>query len=250
MVYKVELEVFEGPFDLLLELILKQEVDIYEVPIAAITNNYLKHLTKMEDLNLEITSEFLVIAATLIELKSLALLPSEETGEVEEEIFDTREQLITHLIEYKTMQNVSEILHNRGFEQSKMYHREAQLDKEFSDLTSEVLEGVRLSDLALFALEILEEKPSFDIDTSHIYAFRVSLAEKTDELLNIMKSKKTQMFKELCQDAKTKIDKIIIFLALLELMKRGDIIAVQAGTFGGIKVKLTSDSKQTATNHR
>lgn len=239
MSYQIALEVFEGPFDLLLDLILKQKVDIYEIPIARITDDYLKYLTKMEELNLEVTSEFLVIAATLIELKSIALLPvDEEERGLEEAAEETRDSLIEHLIDYKTFQTVAQELYRRGEMQSHMFPREVPLDPDFADIAPDFLEGIRLSDLAALAQELLEVKPGFQVDTSHIYAFHVSLAEKTDEIMKAISNKKSATFRELCEGMSTKVEKIIVFLALLELFKRGEIVVTQARMFGDIRVKL------------
>lgn len=241
MVYQIELEVFKGPFDLLLELILKQQVDIYEVPIARITDDYLKHLSKLEEFNLELTSEFLVIAATLIELKSLALLPADETEEpLEGGAEETRQRLIGHLIDYKLFQNAATEFHRRGELKSRTYAREAQLEEAFRDIAPDVLEGVRLADLASLAQELLEIKPGFEVDTSHIYAFKVSLEQTADEVVKSLKTRPVQSFKELCAEADSKIEKIVIFLAILELFKRGEVALAQARTFGEIKVKMVS----------
>lgn len=240
--YRVELEVFEGPFDLLLDLILRQEVDIYDVPIAKITEGYLKYLAKMEDLNLEITSEFLVMAATLIELKSAALLPVEEeefveaTGIISEE--QTRQSLIDHLIEYKLFKNVSSSLAARLEDELKLYPREAELEGHFAELKPDFLDGIRLDDLLILAQDLLAAKPSFKVDINHIAALKMSVAEEVEEMLASLGKKKKQSFKELCQRAKNKFEIIVTFLALLELYKQGRVAVSQAATFGQINVKL------------
>lgn len=245
-VYQVELEVFEGPFDLLLDLILKQEVDIYDVPIAKITEDYLKYLTKMEEFNLEIASEFLVMAATLIELKSAALLPVEEeefveaTGIIPEE--QTRQSLIDHLIEYKLFKNVSSSLATRLEKEIKFYPREAELEEQFAELKPDFLNGVRLDDLLVLAQDLLAFTPSFKVDTNHIAALKMSVAEKIEEMLVVLNKKKRQSFKVLCEGAKNKFEIIVTFLALLELYKQGRVAVSQAVTFGQINVKLLEGS--------
>ena len=242
--YNIELEVFQGPFDLLLELILRQEVDLFDVPIAAITDNYLKYLQCMKELNLEVTSEFLVLAATLIELKSIALLPVEDEekaeGSYEEE---TRESLIGHLIDYKTFQNAADDLHVRGEMQSKMYPRDVQLPEELSVSAPDVLEGVRLIDLISLAHELMQPKPSFKIDTTHIYEYKVSIEEKIAEVKDRLKDRSRRTFRDLCGSAGSKIEKILIFLAILELFKRGEIAVSQARTFGEINIKLVNSER-------
>lgn len=239
-IYTIDLDVFAGPFDLLLDLILKQEVDIYEVPIAKITDDYLKRITKMKELDLDLTSEFLVIAATLLELKSFALLPVDEAEQIAQirGEMETRETLIDHLIEYMTFQAVATELTGRAEEQSYHFPRVAALEEEFAELAPEFLQGVRLTDLSSLAQELLQIKPKFEVDTSHIDVYHLSVGEKAVDLVKALKRKETRSFRELCQKAETRIEKIVIFLAILELFKRGVIGVSQSKTFGDIKVKL------------
>lgn len=246
--YKVEIEVFEGPFDLLLDLILKQEVDIYEVPLARITEDYLRYLARMEDLNLEVTSEFLVIAATLLELKSIALIPTDEEGYLEEEkeTVDTAEFLADHLIEYKTFKNVSWELTKRAETASLLFSREVALEEPFSDLQPDFLDGIRLTDLTLLAKDLLQPRHTYKVDTSHIIALKISLAEKTEHVLASLKQKGEQSFRELCQAATTRMEIIVTFLVLLELFKKGMIAVSQTKTFGDIKVTLKEEGSKDA----
>lgn len=245
-VYQVELEVFEGPFDLLLDLILKQEVDIYEVPIAQITDGYLKYLAKMEDLNLELTSEFVVMAATLIELKSAALLPSDEEEFIETGVSieeETRESLIEHLIEYKQIKNVSSYLGERLEAEADHYARDGELEEEFADLKPDFLNGVRLDDLAFLAGALLGEKHGFKIDTRHIAALKMSVAERAARILEQLKTKKRLTFKELSAGAVGRFDVIVVFLALLELYKAGCVAVSQTQTFGSINVRFVREKE-------
>lgn len=248
--FQIDLDVFAGPFDLLLELILKQEVDIYEVPIAAITDGYLKYVRKLKELNLELTSEFLVIAATLLELKSYALLPVEEeealaviAGEME-----TREDLIEHLIDYMTFQGVTLELLHLAEEQSYLFPRVAQPEGDLAELAPDFLAGVRLDDLTSLAQEMLCVKPMFRIDTSHMPLYQISVAEKARDIVETLKQKTTRSFRSLCEGATTRIEMIVVFLALLELFKRGAVGLSQARVFGDIRVKLMDESKATGND--
>jgi segregation and condensation protein A len=249
LAYEIHLDVFAGPFDLLLDLILKQEVDIYEVPIAKITDDYLKYVTKMKEMNLDLTSEFLVIAATLLELKSYALLPVDE----EEKIavirgeMETRESLVDHLIEYMTFQSVGAELTGWAEEQSYHFPRIAAPEEEFADLAPDFLEGVRLTDLSSLAQELLQVKPTFEVDTSHIALYNISVGEKATDLVKVLKRKEKRTFRELCKNCETRIEKIVVFLAILELFKRGVIGVTQAKTFGDIAIKLV-DAEAINTN--
>jgi len=240
LAYQIDLDVFAGPFDLLLDLILKQEVDIYEVPIAKITDGYLKYVSKLKELNLDVTSEFLVIAATLLELKSYALLPVDEaeTISVIRGEMETRDSLIDHLIEYMTFQGVSTGLAGRAEEQSYHFPRVAAPEDDFADLAPDFLQGVRLTDLTSLAQELLQLKPSFKVDTSYIALYNISVGEKAVDLVKALKRKDTRTFRELCRKAETRIEKIVVFLAILELFKRGVIGVNQAKTFGDIQIKL------------
>jgi segregation and condensation protein A len=241
--YQIELEVFEGPFDLLLELILKQEVDIYEVSIARITDGYLKYLTKMKELNLDLTSEFLVIAATLLELKSYALLPVDEEEEIAiiRSEMETRESLIEHLIDYMTFQGISADMASKAEDQSYLYPRIAQPEEEFAALAPDFLAGIRLTDLSSLAQELLGVKPTLVVDTSHMALYNVSISEKAHEVVDMLRQKPAGSFKQMCEAAETKIEKIVVFLALLELFKRGVIGVSQARVFGDIRVKLVDE---------
>lgn len=243
LAYNIDIEVFEGPFDLLLELILKQEVDIYEVPIAKITDDYLRYVTKFKEMNLDVTSEFLVIAATLLELKSYALLPVDEEEHIEaiKSEMETRESLIEHLIDYMTFQGVTKSMLSMAEEQSYLFPRVAQPEEGLTDLAPDFLEGIRLTDLSSLAQELLQVKPSFTVDTTHMAIYNVSISEKAHEVVGMLKSLKTGSFRELCAGADTKIEKIVIFLAILELFKRGVIGINQARVFGDISVKLVDE---------
>ncbi len=242
--YEIKLDVFAGPFDLLLDLILKQEVDIYEVPIAKITDDYLKYITKMKELNLDLTSEFLVIAATLLELKSFALLPVDEIARIEHirGEMETRESLIDHLIEYMTFQAMSTELSGRAEEQSYHFMRIAAPEEEFAGLAPDFLQGIRLTDLSVIAQELLEIKPKFQVDTSHIAIYNMSVGEKALDLVKDLKKKEMCSFKHLCRKAESRIEKIVVFLAILELFKRGVIGVSQAKTFGDIEIKLVDEA--------
>ncbi len=244
LAYEIKLDVFAGPFDLLLDLILRQEVDIYEVPIAKITDDYLKYVTKMKELNLDVTSEFLVIAATLLELKSFALLPVDEAAQIEQirGEMETRESLIDHLIEYMTFQAMSAELSSRAEEQSYHFMRVAAPEEDFADLAPDFLQGIRLTDLSIMAQELLQIKPKFEVDTSHIAFYNMSVGEKAADLVQMLKKKKTRSFRDLCRKAESRIEKIVVFLAILELFKRGVIGVSQAKTFGDIQVKLVDEA--------
>jgi len=236
--YQVKLRVFEGPFDLLLHLIGRQELDIYDIPLARITEEYLNYLRQMDDLNLERASEFLLIAAALIEIKAEALLPQEK--EPEEEAISpaqARELLIARLIEYKKFKNAALALAGRAESQGRTYPREASLEEKFARLQPDFLQETTLEDLARIYLE-LEARKSPVISSSHITPIEVSVAEKIEEVLGMLKSRPQTTFRDLTRHCSSKIEVIVTFLVLLELYKTGLVAFNQAETFGEIEVSF------------
>jgi segregation and condensation protein A len=245
---KVKFKIFEGPFDLLLNLINQQKLDIYDVPIAKIVEEYLVYLKNMEDLNLEIASDFLLIATTLIEIKCGALLPSdkiltetEEEGELSPE--EAREMLVARLIDYKKFKNVSLELTLRAENESRAYPREAEPEEQFLNITPDFLKNVTLKDLAKAMLKF-KEKNNFieEIKTPLRFNFRERMTYVTEELK--ISGRKT--FKNLTAGCLNKLEKIVTFLVILELYKQGHIILNQASIFGEIEVDLKNRNQMIA----
>lgn len=240
MGYQVKLDTFEGPFDLLLSLISQQKLDIYEVPIAKIAEEYLAYLDKMREIDLDMSSEFVVIAATLLEIKSASLLSSEEELEEEEELtsYEAREILVAQLLQYKKFKNVALELAARQIAEGKFYLREAELEERFAKLLPDFLEEVSLEELAMVLNRVLVREPISIIDAEHITPAPVSLEGPIQVVLKKLESKSKLSFKKLTQNCRTRIEMILLFLALLELYKRGDISLGQPETFGEIEVSL------------
>lgn len=236
--YQVKLEIFEGPFDLLLSLISQHKLDVYKISIAQITDEYLGYLQKMQELDLEVASEFLLVAATLLEMKSAGLLPqpdkivSKEEFSVEEE----RELLINRLLEYKKFKNASRVLCGRMEAQAKFFPRVASLEEPFQNLLPDFLEGITLQDLSRLFENLRNRERICLIDSSHIATIKFSVEEKMAELLEQLKALRRQSFRALTAKAVTREEIIASFLALLELYKRGQVAIFQAVTFGEIEV--------------
>lgn len=232
--YKVQLEVFEGPLDLLLYLIKKDELDIYDIPIERITKQYMQYLDLMRMLDLNIAGEFIVMAATLMMIKSRMLLPPEERAELEEEEEeDPRWDLIRQLVEYKKFKDAA--IHLQGLEE-----RQQDVFVRGSDAAKLGPEGeVSLRDVSIFDLitafgEVLKKVKKEEL--REIFAERVTVAEKIDLLVSLMKQKDRVPFTELFGDAVTRHEIVCTFLAILELMRLRQIVARQESSFGQIMI--------------
>ena len=239
MSYKVKLDVFEGPLDLLLYLIQKEEVDIYDIPIAKITDQYLEYLELMKLMDLSIAGEFLVMAATLMHIKSKMLLPPEpaEGGQAPEE--DPRAELVKRLLEYKKFKEAATEL--------------SQMESHHKHFFARVGPGVDIEELpqeetffeaSLFDLITAFTKVLKDIPKDIFYKVvkdEFTVSEKIHDVLHMVVEKKTILFTELFKAAKTKFEIITIFLALLELIKMREIIVIQTAPFGEIEIMKNAE---------
>lgn len=230
--YKVRVEVFEGPLDLLLYLIKKNEVDIYDIPIVEITNQYFEYLNLMQLLDLDIAGEFLVMAATLMMIKSRMLLPPEERP-VEEEEEDPRWELVQQLIEYKRFKDAAGKLQELEKYQEGIFSRLPEVD-------SAVEESVRLSDVSIFdLLSALQKILKYAKDEDNLIlvnAPQFTVEDKMEEILSTVQTKKKVEFTELFTQQSTRYEIITIFLALLELIRLAQVIVFQEFPFGKIVI--------------
>ncbi len=232
--YSVKLDVFEGPLDLLLHLIKKHQLNIYDIPIALITRQYLEYLELMKTLNLNIAGDFLVIAATLIHIKSKMLLPPDENPNPEEDEGDPREELVTRLLEYKKFKEASAQLEERESFWVEVFRRGAP---EESDPINEefVFADLNLFDLvdALQKVIIrLPEKSILDITQDNL-----SVADRINSLLEFLENKESASFFELFEGDQTKGMVVVTFLALLELCRLRLVQVQQVEELGAIRVR-------------
>ncbi|GAB5045844.1 segregation and condensation protein A [Thermodesulfovibrio sp. TK110] len=223
MMIQVNLPIFEGPLDLLLHLIKQNKIDIYDIPIALITKQYLKYLELMKELDLEIASEFLVMAATLIYIKSKMLLPEQEP---EEE--DPRKELVEQLVEYQNFKEASKILKERYEVWSLAFSRNTSNQEEF------FLEELSVFDL-LQALRKIIDKPQPRI---YVPKETIKVEEKIEQILNLLKLKKSIAFYEIFENNTSRLEIIVSFLALLELIRLRIARAYQEKPFGEILINL------------
>jgi len=235
MAYKVKLDIFEGPLDLLLYLIKKNEVDIYDIPISIITEQYLEYLDLMKVLNLDIAGEFLVMASTLTKIKSRMLLPPSEEAEGEEEGEDPRAELIEHLLEYQKYKEAAHQLRSRELLEKDIFtrtQREEQLTE--MDADSMVIE-VDLFDLVDALRKIMERKHLSD-SFMEVTVEKISIKDKMVEILQKLKETQQIIFQSLFDELSTKHEIIVTFLAILELMRLRAVKVFQVHPCGEIRV--------------
>lgn len=249
MAIPVKLEVFEGPLDLLLHLIEKNKIDIYDIPIALITEQYMDYLKQMEKQDLDNMSEFLVMAATLLKIKSRMLLPQEESEEEEPE--DPRQELVERLLEYKMYKYMSLELKDRQLDADKMLFKKSTLPPEVADFKEEInleelLGGLTLTKLNdIFRSVMKKQVDKIDPVRSRfgkIEKEEVNLSEKMRYVQEYGLKHKKFSFRGLLEEQHDKMDIIVTFLCILELMKMGRIHIVQEEIFDDILIEyLASD---------
>ena len=232
--YKVKLEAFEGPLDLLLFLIKKDQIDIYNIPIAKITEEYLKYLELMELLDLDIAGEFLVMAATLMYIKSKMLLPPDETKIDAEEEADPRAELVQRLLEYKAFKEVTEKMRDMEARQLDLFYPTPDRDGFDSEFKGERFFEASLFDLMSAFSAVLQKVPKESF--LEVIKEQVTVERKIHDMLHLLVKREFLPLRQLFEEAKSKIEMIVIFLAVLELIKMRSVIAVQKELFGEIEI--------------
>ncbi len=246
--YKVELEVFEGPLDLLLYLIKKDEVDIYDIPIEKITNQYMEYLDLMRMLDLNIAGEFIVMAATLMLIKSRMLLPVEERTDVEEEEEeDPRWELVRQLVEYKKFKDAASRLQENEMLQENIFGIGGQVLSITPEESSVTLQDVSIFDLIAAFDEVIKNSVTNDIAV--IVGEQVTVADKIDYILTMVKDNDTVTFSSLFKNEETRNGIICTFLALLELTKLRQLDLKQDSTFGEILISAAVDIDDIDSNN-
>lgn len=233
MDYQVKIEVFEGPFDLLFHLIEKEEVDIYDIPIAKITDQYVEYLDTLQSLDLEVASEFLVMAATLVQIKSRMLLPkppkAEETQEPE---LDPRDELVARLLEYKQFKAVAGMLKEREQVQGLSFTRPVNVEELIEAFAEKnPLKGLTFSDL-LGALQDILQRVDAETKVTMIPREEITIRDRMKEITRrLVLSRSGLTFSELFRGSCTRFAVVITFMALLELIRLGRIVVRQTGNF-------------------
>ncbi len=233
MSYKVQLEIFEGPLDLLLYLIKREELDIQHIPIARIARQYLEYINLMRMLNLDVAGEFLVMAATLMHIKSRMLLPPEELGEEEEDDDDPQAELIKQLMEYQKFKEMAEKLEERQIKQEEIFSRGRDEAMELAREEGFLLEA-NLFDLINAFSRVLTT--AGEEGFAEIVEDEATVNEKIREIIDILRAQASLNFTRLFVGLANKVEMVVTFLALLELIRLKEVKIRQAQRFGEIRV--------------
>jgi segregation and condensation protein A len=225
--YDVSTAVFEGPFDLLLHLILREQVDIHEVSLSTI----------------DIATEFLLIASTLVQLKSRRLLPGKENIVLDEEfaLWEERDLLLARLLECKTFKDVSLVFQQLADLADRAFPRTTGPDERFSELLPDLMEGVTPFKLHKAILKALAPKPEPHIDFFHVAPVRLSVSEAVSELMDSLPDMKAITFRNLTRGHEARLEVVVRFLAILEIYKQGFIELSQEDRFGDIEIRWIGD---------
>ena len=238
MPYEVQTPVFEGPFDLLLHLIMREQVEIWDVSLSRIVDAYVAELERLETLDLDVATEFLLIAATLVELKTRRLLPGPDDVDLDEELalWEERDLLLARLLECKTFKDAAHALSLLALDAARSYPRTTGMEEEFLRLTPDVMEGVTPERVRDAFLDALRPKPAPRIELDHVAPIRISVRDAVDELIDELPRSGSITFRRLTQDLTVRLDVIVRFLAVLELFKQGLIELEQFGSFGELEI--------------
>ena len=238
MTYDVSTPVFEGPFDLLLHLILREQVDIYEVSLSTIVNAYLVEVEKLQAIDLDLATEFLLIASTLVELKARRLLPGRDDIDLDDELalWEERDLLLARLLECKTFKDVASVFSTLAEDADLSFARLVGPDERFMALMPDLLEGVKPRHLHNAYVRAITPKPIPVVDLFHVSAVRASVADAMTELLDELPRVGRISFRRLTDGLVDRLEVIVRFLALLELFKQGLVELDQSELFGDIDI--------------
>ena len=239
--FAVRLDNFEGPFDLLLSLIAKHKLDITEVALSKVTDEFIAHVKAGgPEWDLEQTTSFLLVASTLLDLKAARLLP---TGDVEDEedlaLLEARDLLFARLLQYKAYKQVAGVLAHRLADEGKRHPRAVGLEARFANLLPEVLIGIGLDQFAALAARAMEPKPLPEISLHHIHVTRVSVRDQAHLVVDRLRRHGTMTFRSLCGDSPDVMTTVARFLALLELFREGAVSFDQVIALGELTVRWT-----------
>ena len=245
--FSVHLENFDGPFDLLLQLISRHRMDITDVAIATVTDEFIAYIRELEKTEegwkLDQATEFLVVAATLLDLKAARLLP---TGEIEDEedlaLLEARDLLFARLLQYRAFKEIANILSDRITQQERTFPRSVSLDPTFAALLPEVLIGVTPERFAAIANRVLSPKSAPTLSVEHLHLPLVSVAAEAIHVVEALRRHKTMTFRGLVADASNTLVVVARFLSLLELYKDGSVRFEQVVALGELQITWTGAS--------
>ncbi len=243
--FQVVLDNFEGPFDLLLQLISKHKLDITEVSLSRVTDEFIAHVKAGGPVwDLEQTTSFLLVASTLLDLKAARLLPQ---GDVEDEedlaLLEARDLLFARLLQYRAFKQVAGVLERRLAEETHRHPRAVGLEERFATLLPQVLIGIGLDQFAALAAKAMEPKPVHELSLAHIHAPQVSVREQAAVVVDRLRRSGTMTFRALCGDAPDTLTTVARFLALLELFREGAVGFDQVTPLGELTVRWTGSQE-------
>ena len=241
--FAVRLENFEGPFDLLLSLISKHKLDITEISLSRVTDEFIAHVKAAGPVwDLEQTTSFLLVASTLLDLKAARLLPQ---GDVEDEedlaLLEARDLLFARLLQYKAFKQVAGFLDVRLADEARRHPRAVGLEDRFATLLPEVLIGIGLEEFAALAARALQPRPELEVNLQHIHAPTVSVREQAALVLERVRRAGTTTFRALCGDSPDTLTTVARFLSLLELFREGAVAFEQATALGELSVRWVGE---------
>ncbi|RZV45432.1 MAG: segregation/condensation protein A [Acidimicrobiales bacterium] len=238
MSYTVETEVFQGPFDLLLHLILTEELELYDVSLSSIVDRYLVELDRMQHTDLNVATEFLLIAATLVELKARRLLPDDDAFDLDDELalFEERDLLLARLVECKTFKDAASVLRQHSEVARQTYPRVAGVEEAFMHAAPDMLEGIDTQDLKSAFIRAKTPRPEPVLDLYHLSAVTASVDDAVRELVEELPGAGLVRFRDITASLVDRIEIVVRFLALLELFKQGLVDVTQARAFGDIEL--------------
>lgn len=238
MSFQVQVEAFEGPFDLLLHLILKEDVDLYEIRLSEIVDAYLAELSNRKECDLEVATEFLLIAATLIELKCRRLLPHDDSIDLDEELglWEERDLLLARLLECKTFKDAARVLEAMIETAALSVPRRTGLEDQFLDLSPDPLAGVTGDKLRSAFLRAVTAKPKPELSLAHVTPVKANVSDAIAEFLELLPTAGPRSFRSLTQGLTERVEVVVRFLAVLELFKQGLVELEQVVSFGELTV--------------
>jgi segregation and condensation protein A len=249
MGYVVSTPVFEGPVDLLLHLVSTHEIDVLEVPLAPVVDAFVAELAaRRDDLTMDVLSEFLLVAAILVELKSQRLLPGRDEVDDDEELvgWEERDLLLSRLLECRAYAAAADAFVALSELASRSVPREVGLDAGFTVHAPDLLAGVSTDQLAQAYLRATAERPAPRVDLSHVTVDTVTVSETVADLVRLLPGQGRTSFRRLTGHLTTRMDVIVHFLALLELCKQGKVTLGQGRTFGDLEVAWVGEDRQLA----
>ncbi len=248
MAYDVCTPVYEGPFEMLLHLILQEEVDLWELSLTELVDSFLRELESIGSLDLDVATQFLLVASTLIELKARRLLPGTADAELDEELmrFEERDLLLSRLLACKTFKDVASMIEGRLAAGAKSVARSAGPEEPFRSLAPDPLLSTTLAQFRAAALRAFAPKEEIEqvVDLLHVQPLRTSVREAIDAVLIVLPQSGAISFRVLVAGIEDRLEVIVRFLAVLELFKQGVLDLTQIATFGDLTVRRLAEGEQ------